>query len=118
MHAQKVWDVFEIKTLGQYHDLYIQSNTLLLADVYQNFRSMCLDKDGLDPACFVSAPGIAWQACLKNTGAKLELLTDYDMILMIEKEIRGGICYATQWYAKVNKKYMKNYDKNIMSHQI
>ena len=94
-HAQKVWDVFEIKNLGEYYDLYVQSDTLLLADVYENFRSLCFDKYELDPVYFVSAPGLAWQACLKNTGVKLELLTDYDMTLMIERGIRGGICQAT-----------------------
>ena len=76
---------------------------------------MCLDKYGLDPVYFVSAPGLAWQACLKKTRVKLELLTDYDMILMIENGIRGGICQATHRYAKANNKYMKNYDKNIES---
>ena len=65
MHAQKVWEVFEIKNLGEYHDLYVQSDTLLLADVYENFRNMCLEKYRLDSAHFVSAPGLAWQACLK-----------------------------------------------------
>ena len=117
-HAQKVSDVFEIKNLGEYHDLYVQSDTLLLADVYENFRNMCLDKYKLDSVYFVSAPGLAWQACLKKTGVKLELITDYDMILMIEKGIRGGICQATHRYAKANNKYMKNYDKNIESSYI
>ena len=87
-HAQKFWDVFGIKNLGEYHDLYVQIDTLLLADIFENFRNMCLDIYELDPAYFVSAPGLAWQACLKKTGVKLELLTDYDMILMIEKGIR------------------------------
>ena len=118
IHAQKVWDVFEIKNLDEYHDLYLQSDTLLLSDVYENFRNMCLDIYELDPAYFVSAPGLAWQACFKKTGVKLELLTDYDMILMIEKIIRGGICQATHRYAKANKKCMKNYDKNIESSYI
>ena len=111
-HAQKVWDVFEIKNLGEYHDLYVQSDTLLLADIFENFRNMCLNIYELDPAYFVSAPGLAWQACLKKSGVKLELLADYDMILMIEKGIRGGIWQATHRYAKANK-YMKNCDKNI-----
>ena len=66
MHAQKVWDVFEINNLGEYHDLYVQSDTLLLADVYENFRNMCLDIYELDPVYFVSAPGLAWQACLRK----------------------------------------------------
>ena len=74
---------------------------------------MCFEKYQLDLTYFVSAPGLAWQACLKKTEVKLELITDYDMILMIEKGIRGGICQATRRYAKVNNKYMKNYNKNI-----
>ena len=82
--AKKVWDVFEIKNLGEYHDLYVQSDTLLLADIFENFRNMCLNIYELDPVYFVSEPGLAWQACLKKTGVKLELITDYDMILMIE----------------------------------
>ena len=90
-HAQKVWKVFEIKNLGEYHDLYVQSDTLLLADVFENFRDRCIDTYELDPAHFLSAPGLAWQACLKKTGVKLELLTDNDMLMMIEKGIRGGI---------------------------
>ena len=84
----------------------------------KNFRNMCLEKYELDPVYFVSAPGLACQACLKKTGVKLELLTNYDMILMIEKGIRGGICQATHRYAKANNKYMKNYDKNIESSYI
>ena len=95
--------------------MYVQSDTLLLADVFENFRNMCLEIYELDPVYFVSAPGLAWQACLKKTEVKLELLTDYDMILMIEKGIRGGICQAIHRYAKANNKYMKNYDKNIES---
>ena len=117
-HAQKVWDVFEINNLGEYHDLYVQSDTLLLADVYENFRNMCLNIYELDPVYFVSAPGLAWQACLKKTGVKLELITDYDMILVIEKGISGGICQVTHRYVKANDKYMKNYDKNIESSYI
>ena len=80
MHAQKVWDVFEIRSLGEYHDLYVQTDTLLLADVFENFRNMCLEKYQLDPSHFLSAPGLAWQACLKKTGVNLELLTDVDVI--------------------------------------
>ena len=112
-HDQKVWEVFEINNRGEYHDLYVQSDTLLLAGVFENFRNMCLDKYGLDPVCFVSSPGLAWQACFKKVKVKLELLTDNDMILMIEKGIMGGIFQATHRYAKANNKYMKNYDKDI-----
>ena len=100
IHVQKVWDVFEIKNLGEYHDLYVQSDTLLLSDIFENFRNMCLSIYEFDPVYFVSAPGLAWQACLKKTRVKLELLTDYDMILMIEKGIRGRICQATYSQSK------------------
>ena len=66
-HAQKVWNVFEIKNLGEYHDLYVQRDTLLLEDMFENFRNKCLEIYELDPVYFVSAPGLAWQACLKKT---------------------------------------------------
>ena len=115
VHAQKVWDVFKMKNLGEYHDLYIKIDTLLLANIFENFRNMCLNIYELDPVYFVSAPGLAWQACLKKTKVELELLTDYDMILMTEKGIRGGICQASHRYAKANNPYMKNYDKIIES---
>ena len=87
---------------GGYHDLYVQSDTLLLADVFKNFRSMCIKVYELDPANFLSAPGLAWQACLKKTGVELELITDADMLLMKEKGISGGICHAILRYAKAN----------------
>ena len=113
-HGQKVWEVFEIKNLDEYHDLYVQCDTLLLADVFENFRDKCIKIYELDPAHFLSAPGLAWQACLKKTKVKLELLTDIDMLLMVEKGIKGGICQATHRYAKANNKYMNNYDKSII----
>ena len=93
-HAQKVWDTFKIKNLGEYHDLYVQSDTALLADVFENFRDKCIEIYKLDPAHFLSAPGLAWQACLKKTEVELELLTDNDMLKMFEKGTRGGICQA------------------------
>ena len=86
--------------------------------MFENFRNMYLDIYGLDPVYFVSAHGLAWQACLKKAEVELELLTDYDMILMIEKGIKGGIWQATHRYAKANNKYVKNYDKNIDSSYI
>ena len=112
-HAQKVWDTFKIKNLGEYHDLYVQSDTSLLADVFENFRNKCIEIYELDPAHFLSAPGLAWQACLKKTGVKLELLTDNDMLTMVEN-IRGRMCNAVYRHAKANK-YMKNYHKNTES---
>ena len=91
LHAWKrVFKDFEIKNLGEYHDLYLKSDTLLLADVFENFSKMCLNIYQLDPAKFLPAPGLAWQAALKKTVVKLELLTDIDMLLMVEKGIRGG----------------------------
>ena len=78
-HAEKVFNKFNIKNLEEYHDLYVQSDTLLLADVFENFRNMCIKVYGLDPVYFLSALGLAWQACLKKTGVKLELITDIDM---------------------------------------
>ena len=93
-------------------NLYVQSDTLLLADVFGNFRNMCIKVFELDPAHFLSPPGLAWQACLKKIEVKLELLTDVDMLLMVEKGIRGGLCHAIYRYAKANNKYMKNYNKD------
>ena len=117
-YAQKVWNTFNIKNLGEYRDLYVQSDTLLLADVFENFRDKCIEIYELDPAHFLSAPGLAWQACLKKTEVKLELLTDNDMLLMFEKGIRGAMCQVSHHYAKANNKYLKNYDKNIESSYI
>ena len=113
-HAQKVWEVFKIKNLGEYHDLYVQRDTLLLADVFENFRKLCMKIYELDPAYFLSAPALAWDACLKKTEAKLELLTLNDMLLMNEEGIRGGMCQAIHHYAKANNKYMTNYNKNAL----
>ena len=84
----------------------------MLTDIFENFRDRCINTYKLDPAHFLSAPGLAWQACLKKTGIELELLTDYDMLIMEEKGIRGGMCDAVYKYAESNNKYMKNYDKN------
>ena len=95
--------------------MYVQSDTLLLAGVFENFRDRYIEIYELDPVHFLSAPGLAWQACLKKTKVELELLTDYDMLLMVEKGIRGGMCQAIHRYAKANNKYMNNYDKNIES---
>ena len=117
-HAQKVWNTFNIKILGEYHDLYVQSDTALLAGVSESFKDKCIEIYELDPAHFLSAPGLAWQACLKKTEVKLELLTDNDMLLMFEKGIRGGMCQVSHHYAKANNKYLKNHDKDIESSYI
>ena len=114
-HGNNVFKRFKLKNLGEYHDLYAQSDTFLLADVYENFRNKCLEVYEFDP---LSLPGLAWQACLKKTSIELELLTDYDMLLMVEEEIRGGICHSIQRYAKANNKYMKNYDGSKIIYSI
>ena len=110
-HGKTVFEYLVNKNLGDYHDLYVQRDTLLLADVFENFRNMWIKVCEIDPTHSLSAPGLAWQACLKKTEVKLELLTDVDMLLMVEKGMRGGICHAIYSYAKANNKYMKKYNK-------
>ena len=105
-HAQKVWREFNIKNLGEYYDLYLKTDVLLLSNVFETFRNTCFGHYGLDPAHFYTSPGLAWQACLKKTGVKLELLTDPDMLLMFERGIRGGITQAVHRYVIANNKYM------------
>ena len=117
-HAKRVCKYFEVKNLGEYHDLYVQSDTLLLADEFDSIRNMCLTMDELDPAKFLSATGLAWQAALKKTKEKLDLLTGISMLLMAEKGIRGGICNAIYWYTEAINKYMNDYDENKESSYI
>ena len=95
-----------------YHVLYVQGDTLILADVFENFINKCFEIYELDPAHFLSAQRLTWQACFKKTGIELELSTDNNMLLMIEKVIRRGITHAIHRYAEANNKYMKTYDKN------
>ena len=90
-HAKRVWNETEIENMGDYHDLYLKSDVLLLADVFEEFRKVCLRNYDLDPAGYYTAPGLAWDAALKVSQVGLELLTDVDMLLMIEKGLRGGI---------------------------
>ena len=113
-HVKKVWEAFEIKNLGEYHDLYVQCDTFLLADVFENFRNKCIEIYKLDPAHFLSAPGLAWQVCLKKTKVELESLTDIDMLLMVEKGTRGVIYQAIHRHTQASNKYMKNYNKDII----
>ena len=90
-HAQPAWKEFEIRNLGDYYDLYLRTDVILLANIFEEFRDTCLEHYGLDPAHFYTSPGLAWKACLKKTGVKLELPTDPDMLLMFKRGIRGGI---------------------------
>ena len=105
-HAIKVWETFNMKTLKDYHDLYNEADVLLLADVFENLRDICIENYELDPAYYYTAPGLAWDAALKLTEVKLELLTDIDKLLMFENGIRGGVSMISIRYGKSNNKYM------------
>ena len=112
-HARKVWDSFKIKNLGEYHDLYLKTDVLLLVDVFENFRDKCLNIFGLDPCHYFTSPGLSWDAALKKTKVKLDLITDIDMILFIEKGMRGGISYIAHRHAKANNKYLPDYNPEL-----
>ena len=114
-HAIKVWNTFECKTIRDYHNLYLKSDVLLLSDVFENFRKTCLKHYKLDPVHYYTSPGLAWDACLKETGQELQLLHDYDMLMMFEKGIRGGISHISKRYAEANNKYMKDYNPDVES---
>ena len=105
-HAQKVWKTFKMKCCKDYHKLYNKVDVLLLADVFKNFRNICLENCELDPTHYYTAPGLAWDAALKVTDVNLELLSDIDMLLMVEKGIRGGVSMISNRYGKANNKYM------------
>ena len=111
-HAIKVWNTFNCQTLQDYHDLYLTTDVLFLADVFENFRKTCLHHYKLDPCHYYTAPGLAWDACLKETKQELELLKDYDMLMMFEQGIRGGISHISKRYAEANNKYMKDFDES------
>ena len=108
-HAQNVFKQFACHSLGDYYDLYVKSDVLLLADVFENFREICLNYYKLDPAHFYTAPGLSWVACLEMTKVELELLTDVDMHLSIEEGLRGGISLVCNRYSKANNKYLPNF---------
>ena len=109
-HALNVWETFGCKNIRDYHDLYLKSDVLLLADVFENFRSTCLHHYNLDPAHYFTSPRLAWDACLKETKQELQLLLEYDMLMMFERGIRGGISHISKRYAEANNKYMDDYD--------
>ena len=109
-HAQEVWETFGCQTLGSYHDLYVATDVLLLADVFEKFRGVCQEKYGLDPAHYYTASGLSWDALLKKTGVELELLTDLDMHLFIERGLRGGITMVGKRHAKANDPLVEGYN--------
>ena len=109
-HAQRVWKMMKIENLGQYQDLYVKTDTLLLADVFENFRSFCLSNYKLDPANYVTLPGIAWDACLRMSNTTLQLLTDKEMYEFIESGIRGGYACIVKRFAKANNPYIHDFN--------
>ena len=114
-HVLNVWKTWKMKTFKEYLELYNVTDVLLLADVFENFRDICLKNYGLDPVYYYTAPGLAWDAMLKMTNISLELLNDVDMLLMVEKGIRGGISIISNRYGKANNKYMKDFNKKELS---
>ena len=117
-HAKKVWKTIKINTMSEYHDLYLRSDVLLLADVFESFRKTCLQYYKLDPCHYFTSPGLSWDSMLKMTNIKLELMTDIDMFQFIEKGMRGGVSYIAHRYGKANNKYMKEYDEKAPSKYI
>ena len=111
-HSKKPCKDFEIKNVIEDHDLYVQSDILFLVEVFENLRNMCFEIQELDPARFLSAPGLALKAALKKSKVKLDLLTDMDVILMVEKRYQRRRCPSIYQYEKANNKYMKGHDKN------
>ena len=109
-HAIDVWNTFDIQNMGEHHNLYLKSDILLLADVFENFREGCLEYYGLNPTHYITTPGLSWDAMLKMTSTNLELITDIDMLLFVEKGMRGGISYIANRHARANNKYMKFYN--------
>ena len=113
LRACKVWNVFDMKTFGEYHDLYLKCDVLLLCDVFEKFIDSCLKYYGLDPCHYFSSPGLAWDAMLKMSGVRLRLIDDVDIHLFIEKGIRGGISYIAKRYCRANNEFVRGYDESL-----
>lgn len=111
-HAENVWNYFKIKNLGEYTDLYVKSDVLLLADIFEKFRKTCKNNYCLDPAFYLTAPSLSFDAMLLQTKVKLELISDFEIVRLIQKGIRGGICLCPTRYAVSNNKYQSDYNPN------
>ena len=117
--AVNVWEHFGIADLGQYHDLYLRTDVLLLTDVFENFRELCLEYYGLDPAHYFTLPNFAWDAMLYKTEVMIEPIKEQDMYEMIEHGLRGGMCQVSHKEVKANNKYMdEDYDETKPSNFI
>ena len=114
-HTKEVWNTFMIRTLGDYHDLYLVRDVLLLTDVFENFRKTCMQYYKLDPCHYFTSPGLSWDTKLKMSNIKLELMTDIDMFQLIEKGMCGGVSYFANRYGNANNKYMREYDEKVPS---
>ena len=110
LHSIVVWNVFKMNTMGDYHDIYLKTDVLLLTDVFEKFINTCLDYYGLDPCHYFSCPRLSWDAMLKMTEIELEFISDIDMHLFIQKGMRGGISYIAKRHSKTNK-YVKCYEQ-------
>jgi len=109
-HAANIWQRFSVRTLGEYSDLNLKTDVLLLADIFENFRDKCIESYGLDPAHYYTLPGFMWDAMLKHTRVNFELLTDIGKVMFIERGIRGGLSQCSGRFARANNKYMQSYD--------
>ena len=107
-----------IKKVGEYHDLYLVNDVLLLTDVFENFRKTFMQYYKLDPCHYFANPGLSWDAMLKMTNIKLELMTNINMFQFIEKGMHGGVSYIANQYGNANNKYMKEYDDKASSKYI
>ena len=118
VHVIKVWNAFNLKNMEEYSDLYLKSDVLLLADVFENFRKTCMQYYKLDPCHYFTSPGLSWDAMLKMTDIKLELIIDIEMFQFIEKGMRGGESYIANHYGKANNKYIEEYHEKAPSKYI
>ncbi|GFX46924.1 uncharacterized protein TNCV_4040681 [Trichonephila clavipes] len=109
-HACKVFNEFHLNNLGEYCDLYVKTDVLLLTDLFENFRKICMQTYKLDPCWYFTTPALSWDAMLLHTKVAIELFTDYNMLLFIEKGVRGGISQCYNRYAIANNRYMSNFN--------